>query len=196
MKKIVFVIFLMFAFWAANAQKINFGPRVALLSSKISLDNPVSNFSEGKAQLGYQLGAFLRLKLLGVYVQPEFLFSKTKSAIELTGTGTQKFNFNKIDLPVMLGYKLGPLRLQAGPSFSFLMSAESTDPGKLVKDVKENYNATTVGYQVGIGVDILRFVIDLKYEDNLSKFANALPTGINSDQRQNQFVFALGFKLF
>lgn len=196
MKKLMLATMLMFTVLGANAQKINFGPRVALISSKISLDNPAATISEGDAQIGYQFGVFLRAKILGLYLQPELLFSNTKSIIEVAGSGDLDLDFNRIDLPIMLGYKLGPLRLQAGPAFSFLTSAESTDPGGVVQDVKDNYNSATVGYQAGIGIDILKFVIDLKYEGNLSNFADALPAGINADQRQNQFVFAVGFKLF
>lgn len=196
MKKLMLATLLMFTVLGANAQKINFGPRVALISSKISLDDPVATLSEGDAQIGYQFGVFLRTKILGLYLQPELLFSNTKSVIDVAGTGELDLDFNRIDLPIMVGYKLGPIRLQAGPSFSFLTSAESTDPQDVVQDVKDNYNSATVGYQAGVGIDILKFVIDLKYEGNLSNFADALPAGINADQRQNQFVFAVGFKLF
>lgn len=196
MKKLIIASMLMLAVMGANAQKINFGPRVALTSSKIDFKDPVNNITEGDAQIGYQFGVFLRAKLLGLYIQPEILLSKTNSALDITNASNVDLDFNKIDVPVMIGYKLGPLRLQAGPSFSFLTSAESTDANGLVTDIKNNYNSTTVGYQAGVGIDILKFVIDVKYEGNLSAFADAVPGGINTDQRQNQFVVALGFKLF
>ncbi|MBO3698671.1 porin family protein [Roseivirga sp. E12] len=198
MKKLIIASMLMFTVLGANAQKINFGPRVALTSTTIDFKDPVTNFTEGDAQVGYQFGVFLRAKLLGLYIQPELLFSKTSSVLDVLGGGggSVDFDFNKIDVPVMVGYKLGPIRLQVGPSFSFLTSAESTDAGGLVEDVKDNYNSATVGYQAGIGLDILKFVIDVKYEGNLTAFADALPAGVNSDQRQNQVVVAVGFKLF
>ncbi len=196
MKKLIIVCLALFVASSAFAQKVNFGPRVALISSEIKLKDPLATVTEGDAQIGYQVGVFLRFKLLGLYVQPELLITNTQSVLEVAGTGTVDFEFGKFDVPVMVGYKLGPLRLQVGPTFSFLSKAESTDPGAVAQDIKDNYKSATVGYQAGIGVDILKFVVDLKYEGNLSAFADALPAGINSDQRQNSIVFAVGFKLF
>ena len=181
----------------ANAQKINFGPRIALISTTLDLKDPIAGITEGDAQVGYQFGVFLRAKLLGFYIQPELLFTSSESVLDVVGSGEAKFEFNKIDVPVMIGYKLGPLRLQAGPSFSFLTSAEGTNPlSGLVEDIKDDYNSTTIGYQAGIGIDILKFVIDVKYEGNLSKFADSIPGSFETDQRQSQIVVALGFKLF
>lgn len=196
MKKLIIASLLMLTVLGANAQKINFGPRVALISTTIDFKDPIAGITEGSAEVGYQFGVFLRAKLLGLYIQPELLFTNSKSVLDVANVGSVDFDFNKIDVPVMVGYKLGPLRLQAGPSFSFLTSAESTDAGGIVADVKDNYNSATVGYQAGLGIDILKFVIDVKYEGSLSAFADALPAGINSDQRQNQIVVAVGFKLF
>ncbi len=181
---------------SVTAQKVNFGPRVALISSEIKLKDPLATVTEGDPEIGYQVGVFLRAKLLGLYIQPELLVTNTSSVLDIAGRGAVDFEFGKFDIPIMVGYKLGPIRLQAGPSFSFLTKAESTDPGAVAQDVKDNYKSATVGYQAGIGIDLMKFVVDVKYEGNLSAFADALPAGINSDQRQNQIVFALGFKLF
>ena len=98
----------------------------------------------------------------------------------------------------MLGGKVGPLRINAGPSFSFLTSAESDVNGTVI-DVKDNYNSTTIGFQAGLGIDLLKFVIDLKYEGSLSALGEEVTLGgvaLNTDQRVSQVVFAVGFKLF
>ena len=98
----------------------------------------------------------------------------------------------------MIGGKVGPLRINAGPSFSFLTSAES-DIGGTVTDIKDNYNSTTVGFQAGIGFDILKFVLDVKYEGSLGALGESVNLGgvaLNTDQRVSQVVFAVGFKLF
>ena len=112
MKKLIIASMLMFTILGANAQKINFGPRVALTSTTIDFKDPVTNFTEGSAQVGYQFGIFLRANLLGLYIQPELLFSKTSSVLDVIGGGggSVDFDFNKIDVPVMVGYKLGPIR--------------------------------------------------------------------------------------
>lgn len=195
MKKGLVILLLMVISSGAFAQ-FSLGPRVALVNSKLSLKDDVANLAESDAEFGYQFGLFLRFKvpIVGLYVQPEVLFSQTESVLSVANQDVN-FDFNKIDVPVMIGTKIGPLRVNAGPSFSFLTSAESDVLG----DVKDNYNSTTVGYQAGLGFDLLKFVVDVKYEGSLSTFGesvNIAGSSVNTDQRTNQWVFALGFKLF
>ena len=61
-----------------------------------------------------------------------------------------KQNFNKLDIPVMLGFKLGPLRINAGPAGSLLINS----PKALINnpDYKNNYSKMTIGYQAGLGL--------------------------------------------
>ena len=192
---------LLFIGYSASAQ-IDFGPRVALTSTTMSLSENLNEVQEGDAEFGYQFGVFLRFKvpILGLYAQPELLFSSPNSTISVNNQDLD-LSFNQIDLPVMIGGKIGPLRINAGPSFRFLTNAESDFAGT-VNDVKENYKDVTVGYQAGIGIDVLRFVIDLKYEGSFGDVNDgfSLPGGQVTfdqvDQRVNQWVFAVGFKLF
>lgn len=176
--------------------QLDFGLRAALLSSSISLEDPSLVITEGDAEIGYQFGVFARVKLLSFYVQPELLFTNSGATVNEIGAGQVDVDFNKIDVPVMLGMKLGPVRIQAGPSFSFLTSVESTDAQGVVEDLKGDYNSSTVGYQAGVGIDISKFIFDLKYEGSLSNLADATPGGFDTDQRASQWVIGVGFKLF
>lgn len=197
MKKLILTFMLLAIGFGANAQ-IDFGPRVTVTSTKLSLKDNVTAIEEGDRDFGYQFGAFLRVKvpIVGLYVQPEALFSKTGATFQ-DGTDDIDLSFNQIDVPVMLGAKVGPLRLQAGPSFRFLTKAE-TDINGTVQDVKENYKDTTVGYQAGVGIDLLKYLaLDLKYEGSMSDISeDAGGSGFAVDQRVNQWVFAVGIKLF
>ncbi|MCE7991579.1 MAG: PorT family protein [Roseivirga sp.] len=198
MKKLILTLALAFIGFSASAQ-FTLGPRVTLTSSSLDLKDAVANVAEGDSEFGYQFGVFMRFKVpvIGLYVQPEVLLSKQESMLNINSTDVD-FSFNKIDVPIMVGGKIGPLRINAGPSLSFLTSAEST-AGAVVTDIKDNYNSTTVGYQAGIGLDILKFVIDVKYEGSLSTFGENLTVGgtsVSTDQRTSQVVFAVGFKLF
>ncbi|HEY9117898.1 MAG TPA: outer membrane beta-barrel protein [Roseivirga sp.] len=199
MKKLLFVCLMMAIGFGASAQ-FSLGPRVTLISSNLDLREDVANVQAGNAEFGFQYGLFMRLKVpvVGLYVQPELLFSKTESTIT-SGAQDVDLSFNRVDVPVMIGGKIGPLRINAGPSFSFLTSAES-DVAGTVSDIKDNYSNTTVGFQAGIGIDIMKFVIDLKYEGSLSeKFGDQITVSGNSfstDERPNQVVLGIGFKLF
>ena len=198
MKKLIIVCLALFVANCAMAQSIAFGPRFGLISSDIKMKDNVAQVQEGDAEFGYQFGLFARFKLLGLYVQPEVLFTDTQSTISVDQGGvdpnTVKLGFNKIDIPIMLGYKFGPVRVNAGPSFSFLTDAEQEGLTGAAQDVKDNYEDFTVGYQAGVGIDLLRFIFDLKYEGNLSTFGESIG-GFQTDQRQSQWIFGIGFKL-
>ena len=200
MKRIIFTCMLLAMGFGAAAQ-IDFGPRVNLTSTNLSLKDNVQNVEEGDAEFGYQLGAFLRVQvpLVGIYVQPEVLFSNPNSSLNYNSQKLD-YNFNQIDVPVMIGLSLGPVRLNAGPSFRFMTGAEITDPNGVVTDVKENYKNSTVGFQAGAGIDIWKLVFDLKYEGSLSEInediALPIPGSPVIDQRVSQWVFGVGFKIF
>jgi len=199
MKKLILTLALVVIASSASAQ-FTLGPRIALTSSNLNLREDVAAVQSGDAEFGLQYGLFMRFKVpvIGLYVQPELLLSNTESSIT-SGTQNVDLSFNRFDVPVMIGGQIGPLRINAGPSFSFLTNAES-DVSGLVTDIKDNYSSTTVGFQAGVGFDILKFVIDLKYEGNFGeKFGDAITVGGNSfstDERHSQVVLALGFKLF
>jgi opacity protein-like surface antigen len=152
------------------------------------------------ASYGIHGGLFLRFSLAGVYVQPEVLFSSTefeytvKTASNLDGA-VKSHKFNKLDIPVLFGFNLGPVRLNAGPSASILINS----PEALIDspDFEEMYKSATFGYQAGVGVDFLkRFTLDLRYEGSLSKkFGDAVSIGsqtFNLDSRQSALHLSLG----
>lgn len=199
MKKLILTLALVVVGFSASAQ-FTLGPRVTLVSSNLNLREEIANVQEGDAEFGFQYGLFARFKVpvIGLYVQPELLFSSTESTIT-SGAQNVDLSFNRVDVPIMIGGKVGPLRINAGPSLSFLTSAES-DVSGTVADIKDNYSSTTVGFQAGIGIDLLKFVIDLKYEGSLGeKFGDAITVAGNSfatDERPSQLVLGIGFKLF
>jgi hypothetical protein len=155
------------------------------------------------AKYGFHGGAFVRLTLLGIYLQPELLFSTRTNEYAISNTTNlqsitsyvAKQSFNKLDIPVMLGFKLGPIRLNAGPVGSLLINSPKdliTNP-----DFKNNYNKMTIGYQAGLGFDLLKFLtFDLRYEGSLKKYQNQIEnlakTKVNLDDRPNAFLFSVG----
>ena len=192
------ILTLCIIFFAGSASaQITLGPRIGMSSSQVKIDRTTDNGLEletGDRVVGFHVGAFARISLLGLYVQPEILFTSAGGEVELTdasGTRDQilEYDLNKLDIPVMAGTKIAFFRLQAGPVFSFLLD----DGFSASEDV--NLNNAVVGYQAGIGLDISKLVIDVKYEGNLSKVGDRIE-GINVDQRANQFLLSVGWKLF
>lgn len=94
----------------------------------------------------------------------------------------------------MLGFKLFKfLRLQAGPVASIDMDSDLRDANHTIQDV--DYEKATLGYQAGIGLDIGNFILDAKYESSLSTITKNIGR-FDTDQRINQFILSVGFKLF
>jgi hypothetical protein len=153
------------------------------------------------AKYGFHGGLFMRLTLLGIFVQPELLFSTrsneytVKNVTAATPAQVIKQNFNKLDIPVMVGFKLGPLRLNAGPAASLLINT----PKELISnpDFKNMYSRMTIGYQAGVGLDILKtLTFDIRYEGSLKKYQNQIQnlagTNFNLDDRANAFLLSVG----
>lgn len=145
----------------------------------------------------------MRLTIFGIYIQPELLFStrtneytvKNVTNLAAPVSTIVKQNFNKLDIPVMVGFKLGPLRLNAGPAASLLINS----PKELITstDYKNVYSRMTIGYQAGVGIDLLKtLTFDIRYEGSLKKYQNQIEnlagTKFNMDDRANAFLFSVG----
>ena len=151
------------------------------------------------AQWGFQGGAFLRAAFGGFYLQPELLIATATNTLTLEGTingdpykEVLDQKFTKLNIPVMLGFKLAFLRIHAGPAASILFN----DPKELA-DVEATYKKATFGYQAGVGIDLLkRLTVDVRYEGNLSKFGEEVVIEgetFTFDDRSSSLIIHVGF---
>ncbi|PWL37380.1 hypothetical protein DKG77_16565 [Flagellimonas aquimarina] len=150
--------------------------------------------AEGKA--GYHVGFWGKLDFPKIYLRPELVYSKTKSTYDVNGESSD-YDISKLDLPVLLGYKLiGPLHIFAGPAFQYTLK---NDLGDLeVEDVESDF---TVGLNAGVGVNLGKIGVDVRYErgfsENEANFIGNNITDISGrvDSRPSQIIFALSVKL-
>lgn len=201
-KSLIFVIALM-ASTATYAQFFTVGPKVGFSSSRLSLEE-ARQVRAGHSTVGFHAGAFTRFSVLGLYLQPELLFTQAGGEIEIRNQVTDNFDqiqeltYNKLDVPVMLGFRMGSvLRVNAGPSFSLILGQDARTEGT-TEEVKNRYEESTVGYQIGGGLDIGKLVLDIRYEGSLSKLGDSVQLGgrrFDTDYRNNLFSVSLGFKL-
>ncbi|MEM6843476.1 MAG: porin family protein [Bacteroidota bacterium] len=179
------------------------GPKIGISHSSLT-EQSAQAIAAGDASVGFHAGLFTRLSILGFYIQPEAVFSSTGGEITYSNpqtnlTEVKEMTYNKIDVPVLLGFKIGPLfRVNAGPSFSMLLNADAREDGT-VQEVRDNYNNATVGFQAGVGLDISKLTVDLRYENNLSAFGEEVSfmgQNFDTDLRNQLWLLSLGFKLF
>lgn len=195
------------AVMAFNAQsQIKFGIRAGLTSSTVEADKVVftnSNTtieSAKDAKVGIQFGLFSQISLGGMFVQPELLLTTSGGVVKVNDltTNTSKLKdqrFTKVDLPVLVGAKMGPLRVGVGPVASMVLSSKSelTD----INGYDDKFKKATFGYQAGIGLDIWKLALDLKYEGNLSKLGDGVTVNGEKrsfDSRTRQWILGVAYK--
>ena len=209
MKKLFLIVLTVFIVLPAFSQ-IKFGLKAGLSTTNLKMED-LKTLTSGQTQYvvdalkganyGFHGGAFVRLGLMGFYIQPELLFASRTDEYTVADADDpaseiiKKQQFNQLDLPIMLGVRLGPIRLNAGPSARLLINS----PKDLIDDpdFKVMYNNLTFGYQAGLGVDIIkRITLDLRYEGSLQKYQtqveNVTGDKFTLDDRPNAFLFSVG----
>lgn len=193
MKKLLIICLLtVFTAFQAHSQLLSVGPKLGVSQGDVRVTD---GFQGDDSKIGYHLGAFVRINLPIIYLQPEVLYTNTGGSFN-NNNFNYDVNFHRLDVPVMVGVKVASLlRVQAGPVASYLLDSrvKSNNPAhtSLIPPTED----FTFGYQAGIGLDIGNLILDLKYEGGLSNSISSF-TELPTDQRQNQLILSLGFKLF
>ncbi len=177
---------------SAHAQ-FSLGVKGGVNFSKITTDN----LNESTVA-GYQAGLFGRVGT-GVYVQPELYLSSKGGKFNSSNNGTNysgDVKFTTLNVPLLVGTAIGDddlnFRIMGGPIYSYIMDQSKNFSANFSGAYVDfgNYNKSTLGYQVGAGVDIGAITADLRYEGGLTKLNQ------NYGQRQNLWALSIGFKFF
>ena len=156
------------------------------------LDRPIN----GDNKVGYHIGAFGHLELLGIFVQPELVYTRLNTEYD-GGNGGRAANYNlsKLDIPLLVGLEiLGPLNIKAGPAFQVVLNNDiDGDIG-----VEDPENTFTVGYQLGVGVSLGQLGLDLRYEgafqdNDAFSDTNVQDAGFVIDSRPSQWILSLSY---
>jgi hypothetical protein len=205
MKRIILISSLAISSFSLFAQ-LDFGIKGGLNISNVKASEILTDDYRinpaASGNVGYHIGGFLRASLLGLFIQPELYFTSLQNEFkveDISGPGTVEQLVNqkigRMDVPVLVGVKLGTFRLGLGPVGSIILSDKSdlTD----ITGYEAKLKSATFGYQLGAGVDIWKFSIDVRYEGNLTKLGDQLDIGgqtINLDNRVRQILISLGFR--
>jgi len=77
---------------------------------------------KGKGKSGYNFGLYAKLDLGPIYLRPELVYTKTTSEYELNPGSREDYKISKIDIPVLVGFKLlGPIDIMVGPAFQYYL---------------------------------------------------------------------------
>jgi hypothetical protein len=208
MKKLILIaIASFFLLQVSNAQLFNYGIKAGIGFSSLKIEDitgisdgsDVYDLITGDGVMGYHFGLQTRIDLALLTIQPELYFNAGGGTVEqvVDGGATEILNvkFNRIDIPLLVGVKLGPARINVGPVGSFVIS-ESTDLTELNPDFEMFSKSMTWGFQAGLGVDISKLAIDVRYEGSLSVLGETFSIGGTEfplDARPSQWIISLGY---
>ncbi|WP_299129340.1 outer membrane beta-barrel protein [uncultured Winogradskyella sp.] len=151
-----------------------------------------ANAQNPDRNIGYHVGVFGKIGNR-IYFRPELVYTATKSDYD-----NNEFNVKKIDAPLLLGLKvLGPVSVFGGPSLQYLLDTEFD--GITINNVEDDFS---VGLNFGIGLNLDKVGIDLRYErgfnNNEANFINtniSANAGSRIDTRPDQLILSLSIAL-
>ena len=180
MRKIALLIALtVFGLTQTNAQNFGFkgGYNYSSFNGEVTKDNSLKGLS------GFYVGALLELPLGDVIsLQPEVIYSRQGAAWEreynvpIVGKTTLKndIKLDYLNIPVMAKVNLGPLFLEGGVQFGFLVNKPKVD--SYIANVylrnlldKDSYNSFDFGVGAGLGVKLNQhFFVETRYTYSLT----------------------------
>lgn len=202
MKKIV-LLFSALIFAGLMQAQLHFGPQIGFTTSKLS-----TNTSDIKSEFksNFLFGAFARIGDK-IYVQPEVnwltqggVWENDYSTIEEKKELEMKYK--TIQIPVSVGWRLIDLKLVNIRVFGGLAANIVTDKDIKVTNITEpiensDWKDMIWQYQLGAGVDVLMFAVDVKYMGGLNDLSNDLVfDGKTIETKSNLFMVTLGWKIF
>jgi hypothetical protein len=192
MKKSCLLILFLSCVIGINAQWFSFGVKggySTILEQNQSYKEifDVSN----NLQNGFHLGLYMRMGRT-LYIQPEALFNyyNCSSTINYENKNifeNKKYQINTLDVPVLLGGHLVntnmfKMRVMAGPKFSFNIGSTLAETFGDVESLTQALRDTRLGLDCGVGFDIWRITLDVRYNlvQDIYKYQNPEGTTLNT----------------
>jgi hypothetical protein len=180
---------------------VDIKPSTLNITDKNKLDSFSLAFDN--ADYGFHFGGFVRISIQSFYIQPEVVFNSNRTTFKYKKFKSAQFydtlflkeRYQYLDIPLMLGLKLGILRFNAGPVAHIFINnkSELTD----LNGYESKFQTATFGYQMGIGFDLSKIMFDLRYEGNFTKFGehiNFNGTKYAFDKGPSRLIATLGLK--
>jgi len=193
-----------------NLSKLSFGNFVSSStnangSPSVSVDGQTfrNNLNESLAsKTGTSFGVYARFGK-NLFIQPEVLYSTRAGSFTILRNGQSEnvtVKTTSFDVPVVLGLKGGPIRVMAGPVFSFRVDDNQRLNAALNQytsgSLNDAWSKAYYGYQVGGGLDLGSLGIDVRYEGNLTDIAQINDSSGKFGQRLKSWQITLAYKIF
>lgn len=148
-------------------------------------DMPSSGGFNLKDGAGYFGGAMARFDVGRFYIQNEILYSEKSSKIEKTPLlESRNIKWKSVEIPLVVGYKVLDLttmnvRVFGGGVCSYVID-ESISGFNHFKNAYKKFDKSNIGYQVGAGIEMWKFTVDLIYQGGLNNVSKDFNSKVNS----------------
>lgn len=180
---------------------IKFGPNLSQIKSDGKGQAYFDN--DDTRSVGITGGVFARFGNK-FFIQPEIMLSTKGGKLivfesELFNTQeTINYRSTYLDFPVLVGGKIGDVvRLNAGPVATFLVNQDGKFKDNFNEENEPAFSKAILGYQAGVGFDIGRIALDMRYEGNVNDVFNIeykdQQTASKFAGKGNLFLFTVGY---
>lgn len=194
LNKIFLIIFLIYSSIYSQIEYglkggISFNSKLNISANIESIDNAINIF---ESRNGIHFGGFAKLSIGNFFIRPEIIYSKIDNSYNIpdilvkTKNVITDFSQNKIDLPILIGYKFYRIvNAFAGPRFEYIGKVKYDNLN--VDDLKDKIET---GLQYGIGIKFGKIEVDLRVERGFSK--NEIKFMENQIGEKNQYISSQG----
>ncbi len=127
-----------------------------------------------EANYGIHFGLVSQINIRGFIIQPEIVYNTNRvdfrvtDKLNVSNIVTERYQY--LDIPILIGAKAGPLRLNFGPVGHVFL--QNTSGLVDFEGYREDFKSMTLGFQAGLGIDFWKILLDVRYEGNLSNFGD------------------------
>jgi len=194
-KRLLLTTFVIAAITGSASAQLRTGVKAGISTLYVDADDMIILDSVGapeyqlgvaNTKVGLHIGFFVQANLgKHIFIQPELLFNSqtvTYRFTDIEDPATEFLkdeNYQTLDFPLIMGFRLGQMRIGAGPVGHLFMnlSSEIDDPVNEDQEFLNDHYTTsfqtlTWGLQAGIGVDIWQLHLDARYEASFEEFGN------------------------
>jgi uncharacterized protein YhjY with autotransporter beta-barrel domain len=184
-RRVLWVILFVSLGFHARGQ-FDFGVSAGLSSQQVDgktltflvTDQEKFNMVTSEARYGIQVGTFALIQFNSLFIMPEATFHNQKfeyliedlNSVGETVSVLRTEHLNKMDLSLLIGYKWWFLRMGAGPVAR--LHLDNVSQLWAHKGFEQEFNTAIWGAQLGLGIDILMFHVDLRYQLDFSSLGN------------------------
>lgn len=206
MKRLFFIIGILSMLQAGlYAQNFKWGIKAGIGTSSLraeAIQNSNFKLAITDAKFGYYGGLFASFNRGSLLFQPELLFNSNKvdyvfkdfkSTAVVDSVKSERYN--QLDIPLLLGAKVGPFLVKGGPVAHIHLSSKSDLTS--IAGFTEKWKTALWGYHLGIGLNFTnRTHVDIRYEGNFDKWGSHINIGgtnYSFAQRPSRWLVNIGY---